>query len=75
MKDEITRSNRLDTLHEMITLAIKIDNRYYEWQLEHKGQYNPGFSKKAKNQLYYLYKIELDTTFKKKLQISKEEIT
>ena len=50
----------------MIALTIKIDNHYYERQLEHKGQYNPGFSKKAKNQLYYLRKMELDTTFKKK---------
>ena len=74
MKDEITRSDRLDTLYEMITLAIKIDNRYYERQLECKGQYNPGFGKKAKNQPYYPRKMELDTTFKKKLQASKEEI-
>ena len=74
MKDEITCSNKLDTLYEMITLTIKIDNRYYERQLERKGQYNPGFSKKAKNQLYYLCKMELDIIFKRKLQVSKEEI-
>ena len=37
MKDEITRSDRLDMLYKMIALTIKIDNRYYEWQLEHKG--------------------------------------
>ena len=74
MKDEIVYSNRLDILHEMIVLTIKIDNYYYDQQLERKGQYNPGFGKRAKNQLYYLRKMELDITFKKKLQISKEEI-
>ena len=30
MKDEIARSNKLDILYEMIALAIKIDNHYYE---------------------------------------------
>ena len=48
MKDEIARSDRLETLHEMIALVIKIDNCYYERQFERKGQYNPGYSKKAK---------------------------
>ena len=30
IKDEIARSDRPDTLYEMIALAIKIDNRYYK---------------------------------------------
>ena len=30
MKDEITRSDRLETLYEIIALTIKIDNRYYK---------------------------------------------
>ena len=30
MKDEIVRSDRLDTLYEIIALAIKINNYYYE---------------------------------------------
>ena len=30
MKDEIARSDKLDILHEMITIVIKIDNYYYE---------------------------------------------
>ena len=68
-------SDRLETLYEMIALTIKIDNYYYEHQFEHKGQYNPGLNKKAKqNQLYYLCKMELDMIFKKKPQVSKEEI-
>ena len=76
IKDEIARSDRLESLYEMIALAIKIDNRYYERQLEHKGQYNPGFGKKAKqNQPYYLRKMEVDATFKRKPQTSKEEMT
>ena len=63
----MTYLDRLETLYEMIALIIKIDNYYYKRQLEYKGQYNPGYNKKAKqNQLYYLYKIELDITFKKK---------
>ena len=37
VKDEIACSDRLDTLYEMIALAIKIDNYYYERQLERKG--------------------------------------
>ena len=37
MKDEIARSDRLDTLYEMIALTIKIDNYYYKRQLEYKG--------------------------------------
>jgi hypothetical protein len=41
VKDEIARSDRLDGLQEMIKLAIKIDNRAYERQLEKKGHYMP----------------------------------
>ena len=37
IKDEITYSDRLESLYEMIALTIKIDNRYYERQLERKG--------------------------------------
>ena len=59
----------------MIALTIKINNCYYERQLEQKGQYNLGFQKKAKNsQPYYPRKIEVDTISWRKPQASKEEI-
>ena len=37
IKDEIARSNRLETLYEIIALTIKINNYYYKYQFEYKG--------------------------------------
>jgi hypothetical protein len=37
VKDEISWSDKPDDLKEIIELAQKIDNRYYERQLEKKG--------------------------------------
>ena len=48
VKDDIARVNQPSQLQSMITLAIQIDNRQYERELEKKSTYN--FSKKDKYQ-------------------------
>ena len=48
VKDDIARVNRLSQLQLMITLAIRIDDRQYERELEKKGTYN--FGKKNRYQ-------------------------
>jgi hypothetical protein len=41
VKDEIARSDRPESLPDMIEMAIKIDNRHFERNLERRGQYSP----------------------------------
>jgi hypothetical protein len=40
VKDELSRSDDPEDLRELMTSAVKIDNRLYERSLERKGQYN-----------------------------------
>ena len=60
----------------MITLAIQIDDRQYERELEKKGTYN--FGKKARNQKspkkdqYDIVPMELDATEKRNQSLQKE---
>ena len=48
VKDDIARVNQQSQLQSMITLAIQIDDRQYERELEKKGTYN--FGKKDRYQ-------------------------
>lgn len=41
VKDDIARGDRPTSLHSMITMAVRVDNRQYERELEKKGSY-PG---------------------------------
>lgn len=71
VREEITmRHERPDTLQGMADLAIKIDTRIFELQLERKGRYSPGNANtKAKRDVpewrdnyYGLQKMQLDAT-------------
>jgi hypothetical protein len=72
VREEITlRNDRLSTFKDLSELAIKIDNRIFELQLEKRGSYahNNGANRKAKrnvpewNDNYYgLQKMQLDAT-------------
>ena len=46
VKDDIVRGERPKDLQTMITLAIRIDNRLFERNLERKGHYSGGQGKK-----------------------------
>jgi hypothetical protein len=72
VREEITlRNDRLSTFKDLSELAIKIDNRIFELQLEKQGSYayTNGANRKAKrnvpnwNDNYYsLQKIQIDAT-------------
>jgi hypothetical protein len=65
VKDEIARSDRPNDLQKMIEMAIKIDNRNFERNMERKGQYAPGdYKKKPGRKNYWPQPMELDATFK-----------
>jgi hypothetical protein len=67
VKDEISRSDKPDDLKEMIEMAQKIDNRYYERQLERKGggSSNHHWSqKRTQKKSHWPQPMELDATFK-----------
>ena len=69
--------DKLDTLEELIELAIRIDRRLYKRQLERKGfggQYiEQGRKEVSWKQDYWLQLIELDTIiYKKFLNFTKE---
>src|SRR4051794_27891488 len=52
VKDDYVRINpALETLHEMIEAATKIDTRLYERKLERKGDYRPRFGTKHSHEL------------------------
>ena len=76
VKDNVARVNRPSQLQSMITLAIRIDDRQYERELERKGTYN--FSKKdryqksPKKDQYGMVPIELDVTEKRNQSSRKE---
>lgn len=70
VKDEIARQERPTKLKEMCELAIKIDGRIYERQLERKGKsFAPNANHKAKRDVpawrddyYGLQKMQIDAT-------------
>jgi hypothetical protein len=47
VKDELVREDKAESLEELITTAVKIDNRNYERALERKGFYDPGYRQRA----------------------------
>ena len=70
--------NKLDTLEELIELAIRIDGRLYKRQLERKGfrgQYiKQGRKDVSRKQDYWLQPIELDAMTYKKFPNSTKEM-
>src|SRR5947209_18300596 len=77
IKDELAYVDKLDTLEELIELAIRIDRRLYKRQLEKKG-FEGQYVKRGRKDIswkqdYWLQPIELDTiTCKKFLNSTKE---
>ena len=59
IKDEIARLDVLESLNDLIVMAIKIDNRYYERTIERKGLY-VGHQNRSKRKSYGSDLIELD---------------
>ena len=77
IKDELAYVDKLDTLEELIKLAICIDRRLYKRQLERKGFGEQYIEQEEKDiswkQDYWLQLMELDTmTYKKFLNPTKE---
>ena len=76
VKDDIARVNQPSQLQSMITLAIRIDDRQYEHELEKKGTYNFGkknrYQKSPKKDQYGMMPMELDAT-KKRNQLPQKE--
>jgi hypothetical protein len=78
VKDEMCRSDKPDDLKEMIDLAVKIDNRLYERNLEKRGHYDMG-QKKGKHGKHPRHRdrgdpMDLDAMSQKKRKPSKEEM-
>ena len=69
VKDNIAQVNWPSQLQLRITLAIRIDDRQYERELEKKGTYNFGkkdrYQKSSKKNRYGMVPMELDTTKKR----------
>ena len=78
IKDELAYMDKLDTLEELIELAIRIDGRLYKRQLEKKGfgeQYiERGRKDISRKQDYWPQPIELDTIIYKKFPNSTKEM-
>ena len=76
VKDNVAQVNRPSQLQSMITLAIQIDNRQYERELEKKGTYNFGkkdrYQKSPKKDQYGMVLMELDATEKRSQSPQKE---
>ena len=68
VKDNVAQVNRPSQLQSMITLAIRIDDRQYERELERKGTYNfsktDRYQKSPKKGQYGMVPMELDATEK-----------
>ena len=66
VKDNVAQVNQPNQLQSMITLAIRINDRQYERELEKKGTYNFGkkdrYQKSPKKDQYGTVPMELDTT-------------
>ena len=78
IKNELAHVDKLDTLEELIKLAIRINKRLYKRQLERKGfgeQYiEQGRKDISWKQDYWLQPIELDTMTHKKFPNSTKEM-
>ena len=76
VKDDVARDNRPSQLQSLITLAIRIDDRQYERELEKKGTYNFGqkdrYQKSPKKEQYDMVPMELDATEKRNQSPRKE---
>ena len=76
VKDDVAQVNRSSQLQSMITLAIRIDDRQYERELEKKGTYNFGkkdrYQKPPKKDQYGRMPMELDATEKRNQSPQKE---
>ena len=76
VKDNVAQVNLPNQLQSMITLAIRIDNRQYECELEKKSTYNFGkkdrYQKSPKKNQYGMVPIELDITEKRNQSTQKE---
>jgi hypothetical protein len=59
VKDEIARSDVPDSLNDLIVMAIKINNRYYERAIERKGLYT-GHQNRSDRKSYGSDLMELD---------------
>ena len=77
VKDNVAQVKRPSQLQSMITLAIRIDDRQYERELERKGTYNFGkknrYQKFPKKDQYGMVPMELDAT-EKRNQLPQKEI-
>jgi hypothetical protein len=62
VKDEISRSDDPGDLRELMTIAVKIDNRLYERSLERKGQYNRMGNRQPQKKSRWPEPMELDAT-------------
>jgi len=78
IKNELACVDKLDTLEELIELAIRINRRLYKRQLERKGfggQYvERGRKDMSWKQDYWLQPMELDTIIYKKFLNPTKEI-
>ena len=76
VKDNVAQVNRPSQLQSMITLAIRIDDRQYERELEKKSTYNFGkkdrYQKSPKKDQYGMVPMELDATEKRNQSPRKE---
>ena len=76
VKDNVVQVNQPSQLQSMITLAIRIDDRQYERELERKGTYNFGkknrYQKSPKKDQYGMVPMELDATEKRNQSPRKE---
>src|SRR5207253_2167616 len=78
IKNELAYVDKLDTLEELIELAIYIDRKLYKRQLERKGFGEQYIEQEKKDvswkQDYWLQLIELDAMTCKKFSNSTKEI-
>ena len=76
VQDNIARVNQPSQLQSMITLAIRINDRQYERELERKGTYNfdkkDRYQKSPKKNQYGMVPMELDATEKSNQSLQKE---
>lgn len=72
VKDEIARQDRPDEIDDMVTLAVRIDNRLYERDLEKKRATAPTFYKKKTTQVWG-EPMEIDRVEIEKREFKKKE--
>jgi hypothetical protein len=75
IKDELTRRDKPDSLEELITEAVEIDNRFYERSLEKRGvfsegrntRYFPPAQRVRKQNTAWPQPMELDATMRREM--------